>query len=76
MRGDDSGSVGIRVPTDGSDHVCRLWGLILTLVYMTKRLSEEEEKKRDLVRGQTALLIYIEGSRLTRLRPSPLAGSN
>ena len=61
MRGDGSGSVGIQVPIDGSDHVRRLWGLILTLAYITKRLSEEEEIKRDLVRGQTALLIYSEG---------------
>ena len=41
---------------------CASVGLILTLVYITKRLSEEEEEmKRNLVRGKTALLIYSEG---------------
>ena len=58
MGDEGSGSVGFRVPTDGSDHRRRCGGLILTLAYVTKRLSEEEkEKKRDLVGGQTALLI-------------------
>ena len=50
---------GVRVPTGGS-HVRSLWGLILTLAYITKRLSEEETE-RDLVGGRTALLIYPEG---------------
>ena len=72
MRGNGSGLVGVRVPTDawrwfrfGRGSGFHRWlgshapfvGLILTLGYITKRLSEEEEKKRDLVGGQTALLI-------------------
>ena len=52
--------VQVRVPTGGS-HMRGLWGLILTLAYITKRLSEEEKKGRHLVGGQTALLIYSEG---------------
>ena len=66
-----SGSVWIRVPTGGS-HVRSLWGLILTLAYITKRLSEEEkEKKRHPVGGQTALLIYSEGRGLHTSDPPP-----
>ena len=43
--------VQVRVSTGGS-HVRLLWGLILTVAYITKRLSEEEEKKeRHLVGG-------------------------
>ena len=48
-----------------------LWGLILTLAYITKRLSEEEEKKRDLFGGQTALFIYSEGRGLHASDPLP-----
>ena len=63
--------VQVRVPTGGS-HVRSLWGLILTLAYITKRLSrEEEEKKRHLVGGQTALLIYSEGRGLHASDPLP-----
>ena len=49
-----------------------LWGLILTLAYITKRLSEEEkEKKRHPVGGPTALLIYSEGRGLHTSNPPP-----
>ena len=56
-----------------------LWGWILTSTYLTKRLSEEERKKRDLAGGRTALLIYSEGRGLLASDPLPfrrlLAGS-
>ena len=66
-----SGSVWIWVHTGGS-HVRSLWGLILTLAYITKRLSEEEEeKKRHLVGGQIALLIHSECEGLHASDPLP-----
>ena len=68
-----SGSVWIRVPTGGS-HVRSLWTLILTLAYITKRLSEEERKEHDLVGGQTALLIYLEGRGSHTSNPLPFPG--
>ena len=61
--------VQVRVPTGGS-HVRSLRGLILTLAYITKRLSEEE-KKRHPVGGQTALLIYLEVRGLHTCDPLP-----
>ena len=48
-----------------------LWALILTLAYITKRLSDEEKKERDLIGGQTALLIYSEGRGLHTSDPLP-----
>ena len=68
----DGFGVQVRVLTGGS-HVCSLWGLILTLAYITKRLSEEEMKERDLVGGQTALLIYSEGRGLHTSDPLPFS---
>ena len=62
--------VQVWVPTGGS-HVRSLWGLILTLAYITKRLSEEEKKERDLVGGQTALFIYSECRGLHTSDPLP-----
>ena len=47
-------------------------GCHLTLAYITKRLSEEEEKKeRHLVGGRIALLIYSEGRGLHTSNPLP-----
>ena len=39
----------------------QLVSLIMTSTYLTKRLSEEERKKRHLVGGRTVLCIHSEG---------------
>ena len=62
--------VRVRVSRDGY-HVRSSWVLILTLAYITKRLREKERKERDLVGGQTALLIYSEGRGLHASDPLP-----
>ena len=67
--GGGSGLGEVQNPTGGfhaADGV-----LILTSTYLTKRLSEEARKKRDLVGGQAALLIDSEGLGILASDPPP-----
>ena len=67
--GRGSGSGEVQNPTGGFHAANGV--LILTSTYLTKRLSEEARKKRDLVGVRAALPYILGGSGLTQLRPSP-----